>query len=32
VCFWSHASVELRGAATRFVELDPFLDHLNANR
>lgn len=28
VCFWSHASRELKGAATKFVELNPWLDYL----
>lgn len=28
VVFWGHASRELREAATRFVDLDPYLDHL----
>lgn len=28
VCFWKHASRELREAASKFVELDPWLDYL----
>ncbi len=28
VCFWQHASKELKHAATKFVELDPWLDYL----
>ena len=28
VCFWNHASRELKECATKFVNLDPFLDHL----
>lgn len=28
VVFWSHAAQELREAATKFVSLDPYLDHL----
>ena len=27
-CFWRHASRELKQAATKFVELDPWLDYL----
>ena len=29
VVFWGHAARELREAATKFVNLDPYLDHLN---
>jgi uncharacterized LabA/DUF88 family protein len=29
VVFWAHASRELKDAATRFVSLDPFLEHLS---
>jgi uncharacterized LabA/DUF88 family protein len=32
VCFWGHASNELRNSASKFVELDTYLDLLNANR
>jgi uncharacterized LabA/DUF88 family protein len=32
VCFWDHASPELKKIATRFVSLNRFLDHLNLNR
>lgn len=32
VVFWSHASAELKGAATKFVELNAQLDFLNLNR
>jgi uncharacterized LabA/DUF88 family protein len=32
VCFWRHASRELKQAATRFVELDPWLDYLALRR
>ncbi len=32
VCFWDHASRELREAATRFISLNKYLDHLNLNR
>ncbi len=32
VCFWDHASRELREAATRFVSLNKYLEHLNVNR
>lgn len=32
VCFWRHASSELRKAATRFVELDPWLDYLSLRK
>jgi uncharacterized LabA/DUF88 family protein len=32
VCFWDHASREIREAATRFVSLNKYLDHLNLNR
>lgn len=28
VVFWAHASRELKDAATKFVQLDPFLEHL----
>lgn len=28
IVFWAHASRELREAATRFVSLDPYLDHI----
>jgi len=28
VAFWDHASRELKEAATRFISLDPYLDHL----
>jgi len=27
-CFWEHASGELRRAVTKFIALNPFLDHL----
>jgi uncharacterized LabA/DUF88 family protein len=29
VVFWAHASRELKDAATKFVSLDPFLEHLS---
>jgi len=32
VCFWHHASRELKQAATRFVELDPWLAYLALRR
>lgn len=32
VMFWKHASHELRDVATKFVELDSYLDHLNFYR
>jgi uncharacterized LabA/DUF88 family protein len=32
VCFWDHASREIREAATRFVSLNKYLDHLNLKR
>jgi hypothetical protein len=28
VCFWNHASREIRECATKFVSLNPFLQHL----
>lgn len=28
VVFWSHASLDLRSAASKFIDLDPFLNHL----
>lgn len=28
VVFWSHAAREIRDVATKFVDLDPYLDHL----
>ena len=28
VVFWAHASRELKEVATKFISLDPFLDHL----
>ena len=28
VVFWAHAAQELRLAATKFIALDPFLEHL----
>lgn len=28
VVFWSHAARELRDAASKFIELDPYLEHL----
>ncbi len=28
VCFWDHAARELRDAASKFVSLNPYLDHL----
>ncbi|MGA2253029.1 MAG: NYN domain-containing protein [Thermoguttaceae bacterium] len=28
VVFWDHAAKELRDAATKFISLNPFLDHL----
>ena len=31
VVFWAHAARELRDAATKFVALDPYLDHLRLN-
>lgn len=32
VCFWDHASREIREVASRFVSLNKYLDHLNLNR
>jgi uncharacterized LabA/DUF88 family protein len=32
VCFWDHASREIREVATRFVSLNQYLNHLNLNR
>lgn len=32
VCFWEHASPELKRAASCFIPLDKWLDHLNLNR
>jgi uncharacterized LabA/DUF88 family protein len=32
VVFWDHASKELREAATDFVSLNPWLEHLNVKR
>lgn len=29
VVFWNHASKELKAAATKFIQLDPFFDHLS---
>lgn len=31
VCFWAHASRELREACSTFVPLDPYLNHLRLN-
>lgn len=28
VVFWAHASHELKSAASKFIDLDPFLSHL----
>lgn len=28
VVFWAHAARELKGAASKFIELDPYLEHL----
>ena len=28
VVFWNHASGELKGACSKFIELDPMLNHL----
>jgi uncharacterized LabA/DUF88 family protein len=32
VLFWEHASSELKDAATRFIALDEYLDHLGLTR
>ena len=32
VCFWDHASREIKECATRFISLNPYLQHLNLNR
>ncbi len=32
VVFWGHAARELREAATKFINLDQYLEHLNRNR
>lgn len=32
VVFWSHASKELREAATKFIPLDPYFDHLSYHK
>jgi uncharacterized LabA/DUF88 family protein len=29
VVFWNHASRELKDACTKFISLDPYLEHLN---
>lgn len=28
VAFWSHAAAELRSACSKFIDLDPFVEHL----
>lgn len=32
VCFWDHASREIRETVSRFISLNQYLDHLNLNR
>ena len=32
VCFWDHASPALKAAASKFISLNQYLDHLNYNR
>lgn len=32
VCFWEHASREIKESCTRFVSLNQYLEHLNLNR
>lgn len=32
VCFWDHASREIREVADKFISLNKFLNHLNLNR
>jgi len=32
VVFWGHAARELNDVATKFINMDQYLDHLNRNR
>jgi len=32
VVFWNHAAMELKAVCSRFVSLDPYLDHLKLKR